>query len=161
MKIRIAYFSWKGHTEKIANDLAKMLDAELVRIEPAVGAPEGFGIAVDGMKAAFGLSSGIKPAKTDLAGIDTLVIATPVWSHKVPPYVNAYLAAVSGGEEKPFHMITEMGGSGAESALAAVKKRLEKKGMRFVSYAATVERDVESGAYLATVEAFAEGIGKQ
>jgi hypothetical protein len=75
--------------------------------------------------------------------------------------VNAYLAAVSGGEGKPFNVITEMGGSGAESALAAVKKRLEKKGMRFVSSAATVERDVESGAYLATVEAFAEGIGKQ
>jgi flavodoxin len=34
MRIRIAYFSWLGHTEKVATTLARLLDAELVRIEP-------------------------------------------------------------------------------------------------------------------------------
>jgi hypothetical protein len=42
-----------------------------------------------------------------------------------------------------------------------VRKQLEKKGMRFVSSAATVERDVDGGAYTATVEKFADGIVKQ
>ena len=35
MTTRIAYFSWKGHTEKTATSLAKLLDAELVKIQPA------------------------------------------------------------------------------------------------------------------------------
>jgi flavodoxin len=157
MTIRIAYYSWRGHTEKVANALAERLNAELVRIEP----PGKFHIAIGGMKALFSMRSVIKKSKTDLAGIDELIIATPVWSHKVPPFVNEYCSQVSGGEGKPFHVITEMGGSGSESAIAAVRKHLEKKGLRFVSSAATVERDVDSGAFTATVEKFADGIRKK
>jgi hypothetical protein len=78
----------------------------------------------------------------------------------VPPYVNEYLSAVTGGEGKPFHVIAEMGGRGSEGAIAAVKNQLEKKRMRFVSSAATVERDVDSGAFTATVDSFATGILK-
>ena len=31
MVVRIAYFSWKGHTQKVATALAERVDAELVR----------------------------------------------------------------------------------------------------------------------------------
>ncbi|MDD1701087.1 MAG: hypothetical protein LUQ04_09905 [Methanoregula sp.] len=154
MAIRIAYFSWKGHTQKVATALARLVNAELVRIEP----PGEFNIAVGAMKAWLAMKSQIRPTKTDLAGIDVLIIVTPVWSGKVPPFVNEYLSAVTGGAGKPFHVIVEMGARGSESAIAAVKNQLEKKGMRFVSSAATVERDVDSGGYTATVEKFAAGI---
>jgi flavodoxin len=157
MVIRIAYFSWKGHTQKVATALAERVNAELVRIEP----PGNFNIAIGGMKAFLSMKSPIKPCKTNLAGIDGLIIATPVWSHKVPPFVNEYCSAVSGGEEKPFHVIAEMGGRGAESAVASVKQQLEKKGMHFVSSASTVERDVDNGTFTATVETFANGILKK
>jgi flavodoxin len=154
--IRIAYFSWKGHTQKVAAALAERVNAELVRIEPL----KEHNIAIGGMKAFLAKQAPIKPCKTDLTGIDTLIIATPVWSGKVPPYVNEYLSAVTSGEGKPFHVIAEMGGSGSESAIATVKNQLEKKGMRFVSSAATVERDVDSGAFTRTVDTFAAGILK-
>jgi flavorubredoxin len=156
LAIRIAYFSWKGHTQKVATALADRVNAELVRIEPL----KEFNIALGGMKAFLAKQAPIKPCKTDLAGIDTLVIATPVWSGKVPPYVNEYLSAVTGGEGKTFSVIAEMGGRGSEGAIAAVKKQLEKKGMHFVSSASTVERDVDSGAFTATVDTFAAGIRK-
>jgi flavodoxin len=154
MAIRIAYFSWRGHTQKVATALAERVNAELVRIEPL----KEFNIAIGGMKAFLAKQAPIKPCKTDLAGIDTLIIATPVWSGKVPPFVNEYLSAVTSGEGKQFHVIAEMGGRGSDGAIAAVKNQLEKKGMRFVSSAATVERDVDSGAFAATVETFAAGI---
>ena len=157
MTIRIAYYSWQGHTEKVATALARSLNAELVRIEP----PGKFSLAIGGIKALFSMKSAIKMSKTDLTGIDELIIATPVWSHKVPPFVNEYCSQVSGGQGKPFHVITEMGGSGSEGAIAAVRKHLEKNGMRFVSSAATVERDVESGAYTAIVEKFTNSILKK
>jgi len=156
MAIRIAYFSWKGHTQKVATALAHRLNAELIRIEPLTE----FNIALGGMKAFLAKQAPIKPCKTDLAGIDTLVIATPVWSGKVPPYVNEYLSAVTGGEGKPFHVLAEMGGRGSDSAIAVVKKQLEKKGMRFVSSAATIEREVDSGVFAATVDTFAAMILK-
>ena len=151
MVVRIAYFSWKGHTQKVATALAERVDAELVRIEPL----KEFNIAIGGMKAFMSGKSPIKPCRTDLSGIDTLIIATPVWSGKVPPFVNEYVSAVTGGEGKPFHIIAEMGGRGVEGAVAAVKNQLEKKGMRFVSSAATVERDVDSGVFISTIDTFA------
>jgi len=157
MVIRIAYFSWKGHTQKVATALAERVNAELVRIEP----PGTFNIAIGGMKAFLSMKSPIKQCKTNLAGVDELIIATPVWSRKVPPFVNEYCSAVSGGEGKPFHVIAEMGGRGAEGAIASVKQQLEKKGMWFASSASTVERDVDSGAFTATVEKFADGILKK
>ena len=154
MAVRVVYYSWKGHTEKVATALAKLLDAELVRIEPA----RDCGVAGKAMKAFFGMRSPIRPAKTDLAGIDTLVIASPVWAGKVPAYVNEYLGLVTGGSGKPFHVIVEMGGRGDQSAIAAVRKALEKQGMTFVSSASTIEKDVDSGSFLPAAEAFAAGI---
>ena len=123
--------------------------------------PGSFNIAIGGMKAFLSMKSPIKPCKTDLAGCDELIVMTPVWSGKVPPFVNEYCSAVTGGTGKPFSVFTEMGGRGAEGAIAAVRKQLENKGMRFVSSASTVERDVDSGAFMATVETFAAGILKK
>ena len=62
------------------------------------------------------------------------------------------------GEGKSFHVIAEMAGRGSEGTIAGVRNLLEKKGMRFVSSAVTLERDVDSGAFVSTVEAFAAGI---
>jgi NAD(P)H-dependent FMN reductase len=157
MAIRIAYFSWRGHTQKVATALAEKVNAELIRIEQLTE----FNIGIGGMKALMSMKSPIKPCKTDLTGIDRLIIATPVWSHKVPPFVTEYCSMVTGGEGKPFYVIAEMGGRGAEGAIAVVKQQLEKKRMRFVSSASTVERDVDSGAFTATVETFAAGILKK
>ena len=64
-----------------------------------------------------------------------------------PPYVNEYLDLVSNGSGKPFHIIVEMGGRGDQSAIAIVRKRLEGKGMKFLSSASTIEKDVESGSF--------------
>jgi len=157
LTMRIAYFSWKGHTEKVVTALARLLDAELVRIEPLRES----GMPGKLLKTLFFMKSAIKPCPTDLTGSDGLIIATPVWAAKVPPYVNEYLAEVSGGEGKPFHVIAEMGGRGSEGTIAAVRKELERKGMRFGSSATTIERDVDSGTFMATVEAFAAGIRRK
>lgn len=157
MAILLAYYSWKGHTEKIATALAGLLGAELVQIQPAGN----LHIGREAMKAFFGWSSPIRPAKFDLAGVDVFIVATPVWAGKVPPFVNEYLSAVTGGSGKPFYVIAEMGGSGDRSAIARVRKALEAKGMRFVSSVTTLEKDVESGAFVKTLETFAAGIKPQ
>jgi flavodoxin len=156
MAIRIVYYSWKGHTEKVAYALAKLLDAELVRIEPV---SEG-GMMGKAMKAFFGMKSPIKPIKTDLSEVDTLILASPVWAGKVPPYVNMYLDSVTGGSGKPFHVIVEMGGRGDQGAIAMVRKALEQKGMKFVSSSSTIEKDVDSGSFSGTIEKFAASVRK-
>ena len=154
MTILIAWFSWKGHTEKVARGLGERLDARLVRIVPA----REIRIGREAMKAFLRMRSEIQPATADLAGMDRLVIASPVWAGKVPPFVNTYLDTVANGEGKPFHVIVEMGGRGDAPAIAAVRGILEMKGMRFASSAATVEKDVESGAFGRVLDDFAAQI---
>ena len=112
------------------------------------------------MKAVFRMKSPIKPVKTDLTGVDTLVIASPVWAGKVPAYVNTYLDSVTGGSGKPFHVIVEMGGRGDQSAIAVVRKALEQKGMKFVSSISTIEKDVDSGSFAGIIEKFVPASGK-
>jgi hypothetical protein len=51
-----------------------------------------------------------------------------------------------------------MGGSGAEGAIAAVRRVLEAKGMKFVNQAQTLEKDVEAKQFGATLDRFAEKI---
>jgi len=154
MKIRIACFSRNGHTERVAATLARLLDTDLVRIEPLRES----GIPGKLLETLFFMKSAIKPCATDLIETDELIVATPVWAGKVPPYVNEYLSRVSNGEGKSFHVIAEMAGRGSEGTIAGVRNELEKKGMRFVSSAATVGHDEDSGAFTPTVEAFAAGI---
>lgn len=156
MGIMIAYYSWQGHTEKVAKSLAAVLDAELVRIEAA----KEIGIFSKAMKALLTKKAPIKPCKTDLSGVDKLVVASPVWAGKIPPYMNEYLDSVTGAEGKPFYVMMEMGGKGAESATAVVRKHLESKGMKFVSSEATIEKEVDSGEFMKKVEKFAEEINK-
>lgn len=152
--ILIVYYSWQGHTEKVAAAVASRVGGRIEKIEPASGSSAVRG----GIMAMLGMRAAIAPATTDLADVDFLVVATPVWSRKVPPYVNEYLSQVTNARGKPFSVIAEMRGSGAENAIAIVRKELEAKGMQFVSSAATVESDVEAGRIDRTVEEFARTI---
>jgi len=106
--ILIVYYSWQGHTEKVATALAERIGGKLERIEPAPGP----GVVRGGVMAAFGMRAAIRPAQTDLAGVDFLVVATPVWSRKVPPYINEYLALVSNASGNRSRSSQRCGGPG-------------------------------------------------
>ncbi|RXE56505.1 hypothetical protein ABH15_05260 [Methanoculleus taiwanensis] len=154
MRIRIVYYSWQGHTRTVATALAELLGAELQRIE-AVSESGMFGKA---MRAMLGMRAAIRPLDASLGDVDHLIVATPVWAQKVPPYVNEYLAGLVNCSGKPFSVLVEMKGSGAESAIRAVRDRLTKKGMRFVSSAVTLEDEVDAGTYGRKIEEFAKAI---
>ncbi|MGA2105301.1 flavodoxin family protein [Methanoregula sp.] len=154
MTLLVVYYSRTGHTQTVATSLAKKLNAEVLRIEPAHRVNLAFGA----MEALMSMTSHIKPCKTDLSGIDTLVIVSPVWATKVPPYINMYLSLLTGIDGKKFHVLVERGSPGSDRPIEAVRHQLEKKGMKFISSATTVEHEVESGLYEDTVRRFADGI---
>ncbi|MDD1674283.1 MAG: NAD(P)H-dependent oxidoreductase [Methanomicrobiales archaeon] len=156
MRILVAYYSWKGHTETVAKELATRLNAPLVRIEPRND--PGPGMAGKAMKALFGMRSAIKPMKTDLADIDHLVVATPVWAGNMPPFTREYLAELTNTQGKKFSVLAEMGGSGADRVISSVRTMLERKGMQFVASAQTIEKDVEAGNVTATLDTFTRQI---
>jgi NAD(P)H-dependent FMN reductase len=130
------------------------LHVEPVRIEPAVES----GMFSKAMKALLGWSSPIKPVKEDLTDIDVLVLASPVWAGKVPPYVNEYINRMSMCEGKRCYVLVEMGASGAESAIAHLKGRLENKGMKLAGSTFTIEKEVDEDLVYEHLISFVETI---
>jgi flavodoxin len=156
MNILIAYFSWKGHTETVAKAVAQKTGGTLVRIEPVTEPGKHMGRMA--MRALFGSREPIKPVQADMAGIDHLVICTPVWAQNIPPPTRQYLSELTNCPGKKFSVLAEMGGSGAEKVARKVRKVLEAKGMQFVASAETLEKDVEADMVGAIIDEFAQKI---
>jgi flavodoxin len=156
MNILIVFFSWKGHTETVAQSIGQKTGGTVVRIEPVTD--PGTRIGRMGMRAFFGRKEQIKPVRTDLADIDHLVIATPVWSHNIPPFTREYLSELTNCEGKKFSVLAEMGGSGAERVVKIIRKILEAKGMTFVASAATIEKNVEAKKVDEIIDEFAKKV---
>ncbi len=154
MKILIACYSWKGHTRTVAQALAKKLGASLVDIEPQGSTSPVSG----GIKALLGLKGNIRSVGPDTKDFDHLVIATPVWSHNIPPYTRQYLSELSNSPGKKFSVLIEMGGSGAERVTAIIRKMMEAKGMEFVASAVTLEKEVDANQFDTKLTEFAEKI---
>ena len=154
MHITIAYYSMDGHTETVVRDLSQRLNARTIRIEAKKDANRG----TKAFKAAMGLTSAIMPCKQDLSDVGFLVIACPVWAKNPPPYVNKFLSRVRNVSGKPFSVLAEMRTAGAETTVGRVRRKLEKKGMHFVSWTSTLQDEVEAGQFSDKVAAFASGI---
>ncbi len=152
MKVLVAYYSWKGHTETLAQKIAPKLNADLVKIEPLKDPGPGMGSKA--MKAFFGFRAKIKPCLSDLKEIDHLVIATPVWAQNIPPYTREYLSGLGNNPGKKFSVLVEMGGSGGDKVVAIVRKILEAKGMKFTTSAQFIEKEVEAGQIDETLDRF-------
>lgn len=156
MRVLVVFFSWKGHTERLAHSLARKLGTDAIRIEPVVD--PGKHIGCMGLKALLGGKAEIKPIKRDMSDIDHLVIATPVWSGNLPPYTRQYLSDLSGCAGKKFSVLAEMGATGAARVIRKVREILGQGGMEFVASIVTVEKDVEAGRFDTILDEFAEKI---
>ena len=154
MNVIIAYYSWQGHTQKVVEALASKIDAPTERIE----AVKESGMAMKAMKAYLGFKSDIKPCKTDLSEINHLVVATPVWARHPTPYINKYLSLLTNTQGKTFSVLVEMKESGAEKTIEKIRDALEKKDMKFITAAVTVEEEVEAREFDQTVFKLAESI---
>lgn len=156
MKILIVFYSWTGRTETLAGAIGQKLGAHVLRIEPLVDLGED--TKKKGMNALLGQKEAIKPIRSDMADVDHLIIATPVWAFNLPPYTRQYLSGLTNCAGKKFSVLAEMGGIGGKRVVKKVREILEEKGMRFVASVLTIEKDVDAGKYEETLEGFAQKI---
>lgn len=154
MKVLVTYYSWKGHTEKVAQALASKINAQTLRVEQVKDSS----MPVKAMKALFGLKSNIKPCRTDLKDVDYLVVACPVWAGHMPPCMHTYLSKLTDCSGKPFSVLAEEKSQDAEKMVGQIRKVLEKKGMKFVSWTYMLEATVDAGKYDETLKRFTETI---
>lgn len=153
MKSIIAYYSYTGHSKKIAEYLAEALkargEARLERLKP-VDEIEDF---IGQCRAAFGKKRAeLQPGLTlDLSPYDLVVIGCPVWAFAPVPAVNTYLDKAGGMQGKrAIVFLTSGSGAGVGRCFKTMRKILESKGIVHISELNIPDRKSKDEEFVAT-----------
>ena len=94
MRPLILYYSYGGNTDRIAQLLAKELNADLARIRPVTPYTTDYNKVVDQgqQEVDRGYLPPIQPLPVDPAGYDTIVLGSPVWWYTFAPAMKTCLA---------------------------------------------------------------------
>jgi len=127
MKILIAYYSDTGNTEKIAQDVEKLLSDQQVsiaRVRPVKNYRDRF---TQLLSAVFRRKPPVEAAVTDLEGFDLLVIGAPIWSRRPAPPMISYIEELQNCTDKPaVTFVSSLAGGYRDS----LRKKLEEKGLQ-------------------------------
>lgn len=94
-KMLVVYYSWSnGNTERIAEQLADVCDADLERIETIEPYPDDYDETVE--QGHREVNEGVMPAieglEHDPADYDVIAVGTPTWWYTMAPAVKTFLA---------------------------------------------------------------------
>ena len=128
MQTAIIYYSQSGNADFVANEIAKHLDADLIRIEPSKAYPDkGFKKFFWGGKSAvMGESPKLIPYEFDATLYDVIILGYPVWASTFAPPIRSFVeqnfAALQ--QKKVLAFATSSGGNADKSfqKLAALLK---------------------------------------
>ena len=137
-KTLIVFHSRTGHTKRVAQALARRLDADLdeIRIvQPLAGIA---GYAMCAIEAGAGLAPALRPMHRNPAAYELVVIGTPVWFWSLASPVRSWLE-----RNPPKHRVAffcTMGGSGAGRVFATMA---ELAGRAPVATLALLEKELD------------------
>lgn len=91
-KILIAYFSWGGNTQRVAQEIASLTGGTLFRIEPVKPYPTEYRPCTEVAKAEKEADArpAIKAKVEDWEQYDTVFIGSPVWWWTAPMIINTF-----------------------------------------------------------------------
>lgn len=91
-KILVAYFSWGGNTQKVADHIASLIGGTLFRIEPEKPYPTEYTPCTEVAKAEKEADARpvIKNKVEDWEQYDIVFIGCPVWWHTAPMIINTF-----------------------------------------------------------------------
>ena len=134
----IVYHSRTGHTKRVAQALARRLDADLdeIRIvQPLAGIA---GYAMCAIEALAGLAPALRPMHRNPAAYELVLVGTPVWFWSLASPVRSWLE-----RNPPKHRVAffcTMGGSGAGRVFATMA---ELAGREPVATLALLEKELD------------------
>ncbi len=154
MKVLIAYYSWTGHVETVAKELAASLGADLDRIVPEkeYEGKEGYDRA--GKEGMLHKKVPIKFSK-DPSSYDLVIVGSPQWAFSVSSPARSYISMNKDKMRKAAFYSSS--GSPFPFAIWGMKDAYGKKPVATMKVR---EMEVESGKYKEKMEKFVEEIKK-
>ena len=92
MKILIIFYSRTGTTKKVAENIAKILKADIEEIFDNKNRIGVLGYINAGKDASFKRLTSIKKLEKDSSKYDLLIIGTPIWAGNITPAVRTYIS---------------------------------------------------------------------
>lgn len=128
MKNLVVYYSRSGNTEKVAQEIAKLVNGDVLKIE--LEKPIGFGWAA--FTALLGLQAEIKPLAVNLKAYDNIFIGSPVWAGKSSTPINTILHETDFTGKNVFIFITQADSKTPSSVYESITKRVEGNGGKVI-----------------------------
>ncbi len=132
MKGVVVYYSLTKKTELVATTAARVIGAEIKKIEETKSRKPGMSTMIlGGFAALTNGKSGIKPVDIKPANYDMIIIGTPVWAGRPVPAVNAFIAETD-FQGKDVYLISTGGAPENEKAMKNLAEKVEKKAGKII-----------------------------
>ncbi len=128
----VLYYSYSGHTKKVAQKLARTQGAELVEIQTRKRKNIVTTFLADCPRALFRKRVPILPVTQDLNGYDLITLAAPVWAGKPAPAFNAMVDLLPKG--KNVQVILTSGSGESKKSEDGTRRLIKDKGCKVLAY---------------------------
>ncbi|HIE06311.1 MAG TPA: hypothetical protein EYP58_05870 [bacterium (Candidatus Stahlbacteria)] len=154
MKILVVYYSRSGRTEKVAQQIARLLGGELEKINDNRNRLGFLGYLGAGRDALFRKITDIRAVRYDPTLYDLVIIGSPVWVMTVSTPIRTYLIQFQDRLKRTAFFCT-YGGMGSGSALKAMADLCQKEPVATLTVQQAL---VDKGGYLEKVKGFAQKV---
>jgi len=151
MGVLVAYYSRTGNTRRVAEAIAKSLEAEIEEIRDRENRLGVIGFLRSGYEALRKRPAAIQPLKKNPEKYDVVVVGSPVWAGSLSSPVRAYLI-MNGHRIKKAALFATYGVSEGR-IFRQMEELLPKKPIAKISIR---ESEIRSGEYLRKIEKFVE-----
>ncbi|MFA4850466.1 MAG: ArsR family transcriptional regulator [Methanoregula sp.] len=128
MKTCIIYNSYSGVTRRIAEQIQKACDGDLVEVKSKEYSSKLTAYTIGCYRAMKGMCDRIEPEIIEVSLYDRIVIGTPVWAGRATPAINAAVEALAGCNGKKAIIYATCDGKEGET-IPFLRKALEAKGV--------------------------------
>lgn len=150
-RVLVAFYSRTGTTRRVAEALARELEADVEEISDSQRRGGPLGYLRSGLDAILGRMTPLHEAKREPADYDLVLIGTPVWMSSVSAPVRTYLTLNRGWIRRVAFFLTE-GGMGSRRVLDQMAHLCGRKPAGELTL---TERHMTRGEYLTKVQQFA------
>jgi hypothetical protein len=134
MNAIVLYFSYTGHTRKIAEKLAHTQGAELVEIHTKGRLGKLNAFLVQCPRAMMRKTAPIQPITQDLNNYDMITLAGPVWAAYPAPVFNAMIKLLPAGKNVQLLLVSGGGSGATKKSEDGTKKLVKKQGCTVLAY---------------------------
>jgi len=124
----VFYYSWLGNTKVIAEEISKLINADIRRIEEKKERKKGVGFGTAALGAILGLKSRLKPLGFTLDGYSNIFLGVQVWAAHSAPAVNAFIGKSDFTGKRVYIFITKADEKVPQKVIDSISGRIVKRG---------------------------------